>query len=336
MATIRKHFKKWQVLVRKKNIAVTKSFWKKSDASKWAYRTEAQIETGSYKRVKDAEKLADIKLKEVLSTYYEKYLRIKSKDPQKEKYLIDLLSNKPIGNKYMSEITGSTLARFRDHEIEEEGKSPSTVKKYLAMFSRAINKVKSEHNVPITLNPVTQITMPLEPPINDRVLSKEEWERLLKVCSQKPPYFMKHIVVVARETLCRRGELLRLRKEDIDWIDGTARITKTKNGIPRTIGLSPLCLEILQSLPETPDGRFFPMKTDHQFSSYWRKVLRDAKLKGEFTFHRLRHQGATDLAEEDWTISELSAQGGWQSLASLKRYTHIQGKHLAKKMKRRL
>ena len=86
MATIRKHFKKWQVLVRKKNIAVTKSFWKKSDASKWAYRTEAQIETGSYKRVKDAEKLADIKLKEVLSTYYEKYLRIKSKDPQKEKY----------------------------------------------------------------------------------------------------------------------------------------------------------------------------------------------------------------------------------------------------------
>ena len=68
MATIRKHFKKWQVLVRKKNIAVTKSFWKKSDASKWAYRTEAQIETGSYKRVKDAEKLADIKLKEVLST----------------------------------------------------------------------------------------------------------------------------------------------------------------------------------------------------------------------------------------------------------------------------
>ena len=61
-ATIRKHFKKWQVLVRKKNIAVIKSFWKKSDASKWAYKTEAQIETGSYKRVKDAEKLADIKL----------------------------------------------------------------------------------------------------------------------------------------------------------------------------------------------------------------------------------------------------------------------------------
>ena len=61
----------------------------------------------------------------------------------------------------------------------------------------------------------------------------------------------------------------------------------------------------------------------------------DAKLKGVFTFHRLRHQGATDLAESNWSIAELSAQGGWRSLSSLQRYTHIQAKHLAKKMKER-
>ena len=48
MATIRKLRRKWQALVRMKNISVAKSFWKKSDASKWAYKVEAQIETGSY------------------------------------------------------------------------------------------------------------------------------------------------------------------------------------------------------------------------------------------------------------------------------------------------
>jgi len=96
-----------------------------------------------------------------------------------------------------------------------------------------------------------------------------------------------------------------------------------------------LAIETLRSLPDTHDGKFFPMKTVHQFNSYWRKVLRDADLKGIFTFHRFRHQGATDLAESDWTIAELSTQGGWKSLASLKRYTHIQGSHLAKKMKTR-
>ena len=47
MATIRKFKRKWQALVRKKHIKVTKSFWKKSDARFWADKTEAQIEVGS-------------------------------------------------------------------------------------------------------------------------------------------------------------------------------------------------------------------------------------------------------------------------------------------------
>ena len=48
MAHIRKLRRKWQVQVRKQKIKVTKSFWKKGDASKWALKTEAQIETGFY------------------------------------------------------------------------------------------------------------------------------------------------------------------------------------------------------------------------------------------------------------------------------------------------
>ena len=334
MAHLRKHGKKWQAVVRKKNKLIYKSFWKKSDASAWAYKTEAQLETGTYQRVERAEKLADIKLKEILNIYYEKYLVLKSKDHKKEKYLIDLLSNKPIGEKYLTEVTGSTLARFRDRELED-GKSPSTVKKYLLMFSRAINRTKAEHDIPIINNPVQQIELPEEPPPVDRVLNDEEWDRLLEVAASKKPYFMKAIVIMARETLCRRGELLRLKKQDINWRQGTAKIKLTKNNTPREIGLSPLALQTLRQLPDTPDGRFFPCKSVYSFNYYWRKVLRDAKLKGVFTFHRLRHQGATDLAESDWSIAELSAQGGWKSLSSLKRYTHIQPKHLANKLKKK-
>ena len=334
MATINKHYKKWQAHVRKKGIRVVKSFWNKSDASAWAYKTEAQIETGTYRRVQEAERLSDIKLKEVLNIYYEKYLVLNSTDHKKEKYLIDHLSKKPIGNMYLSDITGSVLAKFRDHELEEEGRSNATVKKYLMMFSRAINKVKAEHNIPITVNPVGTIKMPAEPPPIDRILTREEWRKLLVVCAKSNLYFMKEIVIVARETLCRRGELLRLKWQDVNWEQATARINITKTKKPREIGLSPLAIATLRSLPRSTDGRFFPCNVNG-FNSYWRKVLRAAELEGVFTFHRLRHQGATDLAESDWSIAELSAQGGWSSLASLKRYTHIQAKHLAKKMKTR-
>jgi len=333
MATIRKHKKKWQAVVRKRNITVYKSFWKKSDASKWAYKTEAQIETGVFRKIAQAEKLIDINLKEVFNIYFDKYLRQNSRSLDKEKSMLRIMISH-LGGIYLNDLSSSRLARFRDKMLKE-GKSPSTVKKYLMFISRALNKVKAEHDIPITNNPVSQITLPQEPPPIDRVLTVEEWNRLLKVCASKPPYFMKEIVIVARETLCRRGELLRLKRKDIDWVNGTAKINITKTAKPRTIGLSPLCLQVLKSLPPTADGRFFPVKSEYAFNSYWRKVLRDADLKGVFTFHRLRHQGATDLAHENWSIAELSAQGGWRSLASLQRYTHIQATHLANKMKKR-
>ena len=128
--------------------------------------------------------------------------------------------------------------------------------------------------------------------------------------------------------------ILRLKWQDVNWDQATARINITKTKKPREIGLSPLAIATLRSLPRSTDGRFFPCNVNG-FNSYWRKVLKAAELQGVFTFHRLRHQGATDLAESDWSIAELSAQGGWKSLSSLKRYTHIQPKHLANKMKQK-
>jgi len=238
MAHIRKHRRKWQAIVKRKNIRVQKSFLRKLDASKWTYKIEAQIETGSYRRVQEAERIADIRICEVLNIYYEKHLKKKSKHAEDEKYLIDLVC-KLLRNAYLTDLTGSELARFRDEQIQQ-GKSPTTVKKYLALISRAINRVKSEHNIPITINPVEQIEKPQEPPPIERVLSDEEWERLLKVARRKdypiingleerrnikPLYYMEQIIIVARETLCRRGELLRLKRDDIDWIQGTAYIT---------------------------------------------------------------------------------------------------------------
>ena len=43
MATIRKIRRKWQAIVRRKKIHVSKTFLKKGDARKWADKIEAQI-----------------------------------------------------------------------------------------------------------------------------------------------------------------------------------------------------------------------------------------------------------------------------------------------------
>ena len=102
MAHIRKHLRKWQAIVRRGKIVVAKSFWKKSEASQWAYKIESQIETGSYLTIKKQERLNEIKLGELLDIFFDKTKR-KSRNPVRFEYEINHLKRFPIANLYLSQ-----------------------------------------------------------------------------------------------------------------------------------------------------------------------------------------------------------------------------------------
>ena len=138
MAYIRKHYRKWQAQVRKKKIRVIKSFLRKGDATKWAYKIEAQIETGQYLAVKKQERLNEIRLCELLDIFYDK-TKAKSKHPKRFEYEVNFLKRFDIANLYLSQLDTKILAEFRDEQLEK-GKAPSTVMKYLGLISRALNK----------------------------------------------------------------------------------------------------------------------------------------------------------------------------------------------------
>ena len=101
MAHIRKHYKKWQAVVRRRGIRAEKSFLRKGDATKWAYQIEAQIETGSYLTIKKQERLNEIKLGELLDIFFDKTKR-KSRNPVRFEYEINHLKRFPIANLYLS------------------------------------------------------------------------------------------------------------------------------------------------------------------------------------------------------------------------------------------
>ena len=175
------------------------------------------------------------------------------------------------------------------------------------------------------------VTKPSEPPGRDRILSDKELKQLLDVASQSSIYFMRQIIVLAIETLCRRGELLNLKRSDVDYYNRTAHIKVTKNNIPRAIGLSLLAVSTLQALPPTIDGKFINLGSIGGFEKAFRRCVRKANLK-DFHFHDLRHLGATRLAKQGWTTLELAAQGGWRSTSMVKRYANINAEYLAKKL----
>ena len=43
--------------------------------------------------------------------------------------------------------------------------------------------------------------------------------------------------------------------------------------------------------------------------------------------------GEIQLISIGWSITEISAQGGWKDLKVLKRYTHISAEYLARKLR---
>jgi len=319
---LRKRNKKWQCLINYKGTRIARTFIKKHQAERWAYSTKSQLDNNTFE---DTSSLTNIRLKDLLNMYYEKNKQ-KSRRPKQFYYEISLLCRDKISKFSLLKLNSKHIADFRDNKLNE-GKSASTVKKYLGLISRAYNIGKQEYALPIKTNPVSLVAKPKEPAGRDRVLTRIELEKLLNEAKSSSLYYMKTIIILAIETLCRRAELLNLTLNDINIADKTALIRVTKNNTPRTIGLSPIAIKVIQNLPKTFNGKLFNVGSIGGFEKAFRRCVSRAGIS-DFHFHDLRHTGATRLAKQGWGVLELSAQGGWKTTSMVKRYVNLNGKHL--------
>ena len=146
---LRKRNNKWQCLINCKGYRIAKTFIKKQEAQKWALKTKTQLESNSFQ---DTSCLATMKLKDLLKLYYDKY-KTKVRRPKYFQYEINLLCRQNIGNITLIKLNNRHIAEFRDEKLNI-GKSPSTVKKYLSIISRAYNIGKKELSLPLQFNSV--------------------------------------------------------------------------------------------------------------------------------------------------------------------------------------
>jgi len=148
---------------------------------------------------------------------------------------------------------------------------------------------------------------------------------------------LRAVVEVIYLTMCRRGEVLGLKRADVDYMHRVAILRETKDnqsstGKDRKIGLSARAIKLLQSQPVSVSGLYFPIKSISTFEKAFKRAVKRAALT-DFHMHDLRHCRATDLVEiHGWSTVELMQQGGWTSADMVKRYAKISPKFLAKKM----
>ena len=180
--------------------------------------------------------------------------------------------------------------------------------------------------MPELINPVPLVRKPKLPKGRDRRLRGDEESRLLQECAKMNPE-LADIVRFAIETAMRQGEILDMTWDNVHLDRHTVFLPHTKDPkMPesRTVPLSEAaeqCLVRQKARQCAEDGRVWKVQMEGLKYAY-AQAKRKAGITG-LTFHDLRHEATSRLAEKGLPIMTLQAITGHKSMQMLKRYTHI-------------
>jgi integrase len=326
----------YRVQVRLKGFPIeTATFERKTDAKRWAQQTESAMREGRYFKTTESKKRT---LAELIDRYVENVIPTKPKN--RESCTAQLLWwKRALGHCLLADVTPALIAEQRDillkgTTVRNKQRSPATVVRYLAALSHAFSVAIKEWGW-LDDSPLRNVRKPSEPRGRIRFLSDDERRALLKACRESNNIYLYPVVVLALSTWMRQGEIMNLRWEDIDLIQGRVILHETKNGERRVVPLRGHALELLQqlSLKKKQDiGLLFPgtkpgKPVDLRFP--WEQALKKASIK-DYRFHDNRHSCASYLLAEKATLAEIAEVLGHKTLQMVKRYAHLSEAHASK------
>ena len=289
---------------------------------------EAEIAAGRYfGRQSGQEKT----FAEFIDRYIERELPKNPKGYAKQKMLLTWWKSQ-LGPYYLCHVTPGMIGELRDKLMSETIKkgtlrTSSTTNRYLAALSRALTISQREWHW-IKENPALQITRPKENKGRERYFEKDEITKLLELCRKSKSPHLYPVTLFAVNTGARRGEILDLKWDDIDFERCTVTFRNTKNGDDRTIHLTQ---KILNCLLEERNKRtmisqyVFPSadgKKPGCIRGSWERAIAALGLKGIVCFHSIRHSVASHLAMAGYTMLEIGKILGHRSVVTM-RYAHL-------------
>jgi integrase len=332
MATIRKRGDlQWEAQVRRKGFPhVQKTFNSRDDAELWAKTIESEMGRGVFTDRSDAEKTTvnDI-VDRFTADFAPHHYRQRADKKEAWRFQCAHLKN-GLGKYSLAALDQKLVAKYRDDR--QEVVSASTVRKELYMLSKVLHFGETEAGIALPRgNPVLKIRMPSDGEARERRLNAKEWKKLESECKASRNVFLWPAVQLAVETAMRQDEILSLTWVNVNLNRKMAFLGKTKNGEARGVPFSSRAIAVLEGLPRSIKGNVIPLQRMTLYHVFHAAVVR-AGIK-DFTFHDLRHEAISRLAERgDFTVLELAAVSGHKTLQMLKRYTHLQAENLAKKL----
>jgi integrase len=326
MATLRYRRGRWEAQVRRQGFPqAIRSFEKRADAERWARHLEAEAERTGLPPDRGELKRQPLRL---LLDRYETEISPKKRGHEVEKIILKGLANSNLGRLVLSALTPEVIAKHRDDRLKIV--TPSTVLRELAVLQHVLTVARREWNVPLAINPVSLIKKPAPNRPRDRRVTADELGLLRDALAESRNKTIKSIIRLALATGMRRGELLRLRWADIDREARTLHIPITKNGIPRTIPLSPEALKALDEAPRLNTDLVFPTSAN-ALRLAWVRLIKRAKVQ-DLHFHDLRHEAISRFFERGLSVPEVALISGHRDPRMLFRYTHLRAEDIAMKL----
>lgn len=327
-----------RVLIRRKGYkAESATFTRLTDARDWARETEAAMKAGRYFKTAESKKhtvsdLIDRYMKHMERENLTRHHDIKTqmrwwKDELGHCILADLSKAK------ITEKIDSLSARERTLKDGSTKKiSPASVNRYIAAFSHACTLAHTQWEW-LETHPLSKIKKRPEPRGRVRYLNDQERERLIQACRESENPLLYPVVILALSTGARQGEILNIKRQDIDITRKVIILHDTKNKERRVLPLAGHALNLIESLLITPtpeDSYLFPSQSSlyKPFSIRlpWEQAVAKAELK-DFRFHDLRHSAASYLAMNGASLTEIAEVLGHKTLQMVKRYAHLSESH---------
>jgi len=261
-----------------------------------------------------------------ITKLWEEYEKQKedSKSFRIDKNWFDKYLKAPFGDKEPQEIIQLDVDRQRIKLLKTL--SPQSVKHILALLRRIVNfGVQKQLCQDLTF----KIQLPEVHNNKTEDLSPDQLKNLLKAVDESEDHVAANMMRIALFTGMRRGEMFKLKWDDIDFHKGFISLRDPKGKEPQKIPLNDSAQLVFESIPKHKSGYVFTMNNGKPFTTDLRRRLnriRDAAgIPKDFrALHGLRHVYASMLASSGqvdmYTLQKLLTH---KSPLMTQRYAHL-------------
>lgn len=238
------------------------------------------------------------------------------------------------GNKALDSISAFEIERLKT-ELKKathgNGKpyAAQTIKHQIVIIRRLFNLAR-KWEIYSGPNPVDAVQLPHVDNEKTEFLTDDELHRLLDTLETWPCQESVAIIKFALLTGCRRGEILGLKWNDVDFergmitlrgMDGDGPKGKKVVTIPVDAGALTILKERQVTSPYVFPGEDGKQRTD--FKGPWQRIRKAAGLPDGFRFHGLRHNLACTLVSSGVELTVVRELLSHKDIKTTLRYAHL-------------